>query len=98
VGGQGVVLIQAAQATLRGELEVSELQKSLIRLGVHSIPVIFFTALFVGGIMVVQSAPLLTRFGAESLLGWGAGFGILLCHGHVEGPFAHYVGAERRND
>jgi phospholipid/cholesterol/gamma-HCH transport system permease protein len=27
--------------------------------------------------MVVQSAPLLERYGAESLLGWGTGFGIL---------------------
>lgn len=77
VGGQGVVLIQATQAIFRGELDGSELRKSLVRLGLHSIPVVFFTALFVGGIMVVQSAPLLTRFGAESLLGWGAGFGIL---------------------
>jgi len=77
VGGQGVVFISAIRATLRGEMDVSEFGKSMVRLGLHSIPVVFFTALFVGGIMVVQSAPLLSRFGAESLLGWGAGFGIL---------------------
>jgi len=77
VGGQGVVLLSALSATFRGELDGTEFKKSLVRLGLHSIPVVFFTALFVGGIMVVQAAPLLTRFGAESLLGWGAGFGIL---------------------
>jgi phospholipid/cholesterol/gamma-HCH transport system permease protein len=77
IGGQGVVLLSAVAATARGELDLGELKKSLVRLGLHSIPVVFFTALFVGGIMVVQAAPLLTRFGAESLLGWGAGFGIL---------------------
>lgn len=77
IGGQGVVLLSAIAATARGELDLGELKKSLVRLGIHSIPVVFFTALFVGGIMVVQAAPLLTRFGAESLLGWGAGFGIL---------------------
>ncbi len=77
VGGQGVILIDALQASFRGELDGTELRKSMWRLGFHSIPVVFFTALFVGGIMVVQSAPLLGRFGAESLLGWGAGFGIL---------------------
>ncbi len=77
IGGQGVVLMSAISATLRGELDGSEFRKSLVRLGVHSVPVVFFTALFVGGIMVVQAAPLLTRFGAESLIGWGAGFGIL---------------------
>lgn len=77
IGGQGVILLSAVSATLRGELDIGEFKKSLVRLGLHSIPVVFFTALFVGGIMVVQAAPLLTRFGAESLLGWGAGFGIL---------------------
>lgn len=77
VGGQGMILITAIQATFRGELDGREFRKGLVRLGLHSIPVVFFTALFVGGIMVVQSAPLLTRFGAEALLGWGAGFGIL---------------------
>lgn len=77
IGGQGVVLISAIAATFRGQLDGSEFRKSMVRLGLHSVPVVFFTALFVGGIMVVQAAPLLTRFGAESLLGWGAGFGIL---------------------
>ncbi len=77
IGGQGIILLRAIRATLRGELDFEELGKALVRLGLHSIPVIFFTALFVGGIMVVQSAPLLGRVGAESLLGWGAGFGIL---------------------
>ncbi len=77
VGGQGVVLVQALLAAATGKMDRPEFEKSLVRLGVHSIPVVFFTALFVGGIMVVQSAPLLQRFGAESLLGWGAGFGIL---------------------
>lgn len=77
IGGQGVILLSAVSATIRGDLDLGEFKKSLVRLGLHSIPVVFFTALFVGGIMVVQAAPLLTRFGAESLLGWGAGFGIL---------------------
>lgn len=72
-----MVLAQALGAALRGQTDGEQLRRSLLRLGIHSLPVVFFTALFVGGIMVVQSAPLLTRFGAESLLGWGAGFGIL---------------------
>jgi phospholipid/cholesterol/gamma-HCH transport system permease protein len=76
VGGQGVVLAQGLGAICTGRMDGPELSKSLVRLGLHSIPVVILTALFVGGIMVVQSAPLLQRFGAESLLGWGAGFGI----------------------
>lgn len=77
VGGQGLILVGAVRALLSGQMDGREFKKGLMRLGVHSIPVIFFTALFVGGIMVVQSAGLLAKFGAESLLGWGAGFGIL---------------------
>jgi len=77
IGSQGLLLVQAFGAAGSGRMDGPEFSKSLVRLGVHSLPVVIFTALFVGGIMVVQSAPLLQRFGAESLLGWGAGFGIL---------------------
>src|SRR6187551_2634196 len=77
IGSQGLLLVQAFGAAGSGRMDGPEFSKSLVRLGVHSLPVVIFTALFVGGIMVVQSAPLPQRFGAESLLGWGAGFGIL---------------------
>jgi len=77
VGTQAMVLAAAIGATLRGECDGDELKSALLRLGLGSIPVVVSTAVFVGGLMVVQSAPLLARFGAESYLGWGAGFGIL---------------------
>lgn len=77
IGSGGVIFGRALLALLRGEMDAVMFLRCLVRLGVHSVPVVLFTALFVGGIMVVQSAPLLTRFGAESLLGWGCGFGIL---------------------
>jgi phospholipid/cholesterol/gamma-HCH transport system permease protein len=38
---------------------------------------VFITALFTGGIMVVQAAPVVERYGAHGLLGWGTGFGTL---------------------
>jgi phospholipid/cholesterol/gamma-HCH transport system permease protein len=44
---------------------------------VKSLPIVVVTALFTGGIMVIQAAPTVERFGVHSLLGWGAGFGIL---------------------
>lgn len=77
IGSVGLLLFEAGRSTLQGKLDRDQLGASLIRLGLHSLPVIVGTALFVGGIMVVQSAPLLERYGAHSLLGWGAGFGIL---------------------
>jgi len=77
VGTQAMVLGAATRATVQGQCDLEELRSALVRLGLGSIPVVVSTAVFVGGLMVVQSAPLLTRFGAESYLGWGAGFGIL---------------------
>lgn len=77
LGAVGLVLVRSARSTARGRLDLEQLQDGLVRLGLHSLPVIVGTALFVGGIMVVQSAPLLERYGAHSLLGWGAGFGTL---------------------
>src|SRR6185312_552684 len=44
---------------------------------VKSLPIVIVTALFTGAIMVIQAAPLIERFGAYGLLGWGAGFGTL---------------------
>jgi phospholipid/cholesterol/gamma-HCH transport system permease protein len=77
LGGLGVVLFSTLSSCMQGELDALEFRRSLERLGLASIPVIVATAVFVGGIMVVQSAPLITRYGAHGLLGWGAGFGIL---------------------
>jgi phospholipid/cholesterol/gamma-HCH transport system permease protein len=46
-------------------------------MAVKSLPIVVVTALFTGAIMVVQAAPIVKRYGAEGLVGWGAGFGIL---------------------
>ena len=46
-------------------------------MAVKSLPIVVVTALFTGAIMVIQAAPLVKRYGAEGLLGWGAGFGTL---------------------
>lgn len=59
------------------KLDALELLRNLERMGVRSIPIVIVTALFTGAIMVLQAAPLVQRFGAYGLLGWGAGFGTL---------------------
>lgn len=77
VGALGFVLVDVVRSVATGDVERSELTRNLHRMGVGSVPVIIVTALFVGGIMVVQAAPLIARYGAYGLLGWGASFGIL---------------------
>jgi phospholipid/cholesterol/gamma-HCH transport system permease protein len=54
-----------------------ELLRHLEFMAVESLPIVVATALFTGAIVVIQAAPVVQRFGAEGLLGWGAGFGVL---------------------
>jgi phospholipid/cholesterol/gamma-HCH transport system permease protein len=54
-----------------------ELWKNLYKMAVKSLPIVAVTALFTGAIMVIQAATIVKRYGAEGLLGWGAGFGTL---------------------
>ena len=76
-GGMGVLggKVLFRMVTLR--FDGRELVRNLERMGVRSIPIVIVTALFTGAIMVLQAAPLVQRFGAYGLLGWGAGFGTL---------------------
>lgn len=77
VGGLGVLLVQVSSRVLRWDFDGHELFVNLHKMGVKSVPIVVTTAVFVGGIMVIQAAPVVEQFGAYGLLGWGAGFGIL---------------------
>ena len=54
-----------------------ELVRNLYKMAVKSVPLVVVTALFTGAIMVIQAATIVKRYGAQALLGWGAGFGTL---------------------
>jgi phospholipid/cholesterol/gamma-HCH transport system permease protein len=77
VGGLGVLLADIARRLLRRDFDRNELFRNLHRMGIKSLPIVTVTALFTGGIMVIQAAPIVQRYGAYGLLGWGAGFGTL---------------------
>jgi len=77
VGAEGVLMLRICGRTVRGSVDRAELMRSLYRMGLRSVPIVAVTALFVGGIMVIQAAPIVQRYGAQGLLGWGAGFGTL---------------------
>ncbi len=68
---------QMLSSLRRGQLDRTELVRQLYKMGWQSLPVVAATALFTGGIMVIQAAPIVQRYGAHGLLGWGAGFGTL---------------------
>src|SRR5580700_48629 len=58
-------------------LDYPELRRNMHKMTVKSLPIVVVTALFTGAITVIQAAPIVKRFGAEGLLGWGAGFATL---------------------
>ncbi|HTB76290.1 MAG TPA: ABC transporter permease [Polyangiaceae bacterium] len=76
LGGMGVLLGQLARrgATWPPALDYPELRRNLHKMAVKSLPIVVVTALFTGVITVIQAAPVIKRYGAEGLLGWGAGF------------------------
>lgn len=77
VGAEGVLLSRILGRTFSGQVDRPELVRCLYRMGIRSVPIVTVTALFVGGIMVIQAAPTVQRYGVQGLLGWAAGFGTL---------------------
>ena len=73
----GVLLGRIVRRTFARSLDRAELLRNLHKMAVKSLPIVVVTALFTGAIMVIQAAPIVKRYGAEALLGWGAGFGTL---------------------
>src|SRR5450432_974085 len=77
VGGFGVLFADVLARIVRRDFDRTEFSRNLYRMGIKSMPIVTVTALFTGGIMVIQAAPIVQRYGAYGLLGWGAGFGTL---------------------
>ena len=77
VGGMGILAGGVIKRIVTLRLDGAELMRNLYKMGVKSMPIVIVTALFTGAIMVIQAAPLVQRYGAHGLLGWGAGFGTL---------------------
>ncbi len=74
VGGVTVLAARLARRMIPPRIDGPELLRNLYKMGNRSLPIVGVTALFVGAIMVIQAGVLIRRFGAEGLLGWGAGF------------------------
>src|SRR5260221_10827393 len=77
VGRMGDIAAQIVSRLVRLDFDARELLRNMYKMGVKSLPIVVVTALFTGAIMVVQAAPIVQRYGAQQLLGWGAGFGTL---------------------
>jgi phospholipid/cholesterol/gamma-HCH transport system permease protein len=77
VGGIVVLTGQVLRALVPPRVDGRELLKHLYKMGNRSVPIVVLTAFFAGGLMVLQSAPFVKKFGASGLAGWGAGYAVL---------------------
>ena len=77
LGGMAILAVRVLKRVGALKVDRTELIRNLYRMGVRSMPIVLVTALCTGAIMIVQAAPLVERYGAHGLLGWGAGFGTL---------------------
>jgi phospholipid/cholesterol/gamma-HCH transport system permease protein len=57
--------------TPRRPYDVRELMRQMVKVGFDSIPVVFLTTLFTGGVMALQTFTVLRRINAESFVGSG---------------------------
>jgi phospholipid/cholesterol/gamma-HCH transport system permease protein len=77
VGGMGLLLLRVGARLFPPRVDGRELWRNLYKMSVKSLPIVIVTALFTGGITVIQAAPVVERLGAQGLLGWAAGFSVL---------------------
>jgi phospholipid/cholesterol/gamma-HCH transport system permease protein len=76
IGGVFVLLARVLLALVPPKLDGRELWRNLHKMGVQSVPIVALTAVFAGGIMVIQAAMYVRRFNAYSMVGWGAGYSV----------------------
>ncbi|HEY5947794.1 MAG TPA: ABC transporter permease [Kofleriaceae bacterium] len=77
VGGIVVLTGQVLRALIPPRIDWRELIKNLHKMGNRSVPIVVLTAFFAGGLMTLQTGPLVKKLGATSLAGWGAGYAVL---------------------
>lgn len=77
VGGVSVLAWEVLRRFFPPRIDRYELVRNLHKMGVRSAGIVALTAAFTGAIMVIQSAPMLVRFNAKEVVGWGAGFATL---------------------
>lgn len=74
IGGATLLFGRILRALFPPRFDRDETWRQLYGVGVKSYAIVVVTALFVGAIMVIQTAFYVRRTGATSLLGYGVGF------------------------
>lgn len=69
IGDMGIFIAQTFKWMARRPFRFHAAIDQMLEVGVHSFPVVFFTAMFTGMVMALQSFTGFKRFGAESMVG-----------------------------
>ncbi|MGM0555713.1 MAG: MlaE family ABC transporter permease [Myxococcota bacterium] len=77
IGGLFVMIWKVIINSAPWKLDRRQVWRNLYRVGVKSFAIVVVTALLVGAIMVIQSGLYIEQYGAQGLLGWGAGYSVL---------------------
>lgn len=77
IGGIVVLTGEVVRALAPPRVDRRELGNCLHKMGNRSVPIVVLTALFAGGLMMLQTAPFVKKYGATGLAGWGAGYAVL---------------------
>jgi phospholipid/cholesterol/gamma-HCH transport system permease protein len=77
LGGVVVLLFRTLGCLIPPRIDTQQFWRCLYKMGNESVPIVVLTAFFSGGIMVVQAGVFVKRFGATSMVGWGAGYAVL---------------------
>ena len=77
VGGLFVMIWKVIINSAPWKLDQRQVWRNLYRVGVKSFAIVVVTALLTGAIMVIQSGLYIEQYGAQGLLGWGAGYSVL---------------------
>ena len=67
LGAVVMLLIRVIRSLFPPNFDVPEFWRNMYKMGNQSVPIVMLTAFFVGGIMVIQAAVFVKRFGATSM-------------------------------
>lgn len=77
VGAGAILFAKTLRLVFSRPFEGRETLRQMKKIGIESLPIVLFTAMFAGILMVLQSAGLQSRINMRHLLGWGAGYAVL---------------------
>lgn len=69
LGAYGHLVISVARDIVRGGVNIGDVSRQVVWIGINSLPIVVLTAIFTGMVLAIQTAYGLQRFGAKNYVG-----------------------------